>query len=323
MVKKRKGKLMSKALKKALKEPPCKNNPYGIKCDKKLKRLLRQDQSTKAGGSIQQRQNINIRIGDLQKAKRKQARKTVATHRQHRHYTEAERATFGAPVLQTGSLLSQDEVNRAVGAGATYGQVRHDLLQAHLEETQREMDRTRRGAAGTPERAAGPAATGRGGRTGAARRSFRGGTVSDGEEEERPQSYFRRSAHHNRGSLAAMGEQIGFGQATPQRGPKRKQPYTPGSLHVSHIGSATPAAPSGSPGVITSTLRGRSGVRNHAITYGQHSAQPSTADRIAQSYIRSQQASNREIDRQVAGRLAETEAGVQAIIRDYVNKTGY
>ena len=36
MVKKRKGKLMSKALKKALKEPPCKNNPYGIKCDKKL-----------------------------------------------------------------------------------------------------------------------------------------------------------------------------------------------------------------------------------------------------------------------------------------------
>ena len=314
---------MSKALKKALKEPPCKNNPYGIKCDKKLKRLLRQDQSTKAGGSIQQRQNINIRIGDLQKAKRKQARKTVATHRQHRHFTEGERATFGAPVLQTGSLLSQDEVNRAVGAGATYGQVRHDLLQAHLEETQREMDRTRRGAAGTPERAAGPAATGRGGRTGPARKSFRGGTVSEGEEEEeeRPQSHFRRSAHHSRGSLAAMGEQMGFGQATPQRGPKRKQPYTPGSLHFSHIGGGTPAAPSRSPSL--DSIAVRSGVRNHAITYGQHSAKPSPADRLAQSYIRSQEASNREIDRQVAGRVAETEAGVQDIIRGYVERTGY
>jgi hypothetical protein len=136
------------ALKKALKEAPCKNNPYGIKCDKKLKRLLRKEKGSKQGGVIQQKQSINIRIGDLSKAKKRQARKTVKKYKLHKHYSQEDRASFAAPVLQTGSLFSQAQLNEAIGNNAQYsgeyGKFRADLIPTLLREQKEKSEALRR-----------------------------------------------------------------------------------------------------------------------------------------------------------------------------------
>jgi hypothetical protein len=75
MSSKRNDNQISKQVQKALKREPCKSRPNGLACEKKLKKALRQVPKYKEQGKISQRQNINIRIGDLAPLRRKLAKK--------------------------------------------------------------------------------------------------------------------------------------------------------------------------------------------------------------------------------------------------------
>lgn len=66
---------ISNQVRKALKREPCKSRPNGIACEKKLKQALRKVPKYKEQGKISQRQNINIRIGDLAPLRRKLAKR--------------------------------------------------------------------------------------------------------------------------------------------------------------------------------------------------------------------------------------------------------
>ena len=118
-----------KKVKAALKRPPCKNNPYGIKCDKRLRAILRAGERENNTGAIQQKQNVNIKIGQLEGKKRRQAKKTVKHTRLHHHLTVGEKAGVAQQVIAQGSLMQQDQ-RRLGNSRVSYGTVRPDLASA-------------------------------------------------------------------------------------------------------------------------------------------------------------------------------------------------
>ena len=121
-----------KKVKAAMKKPPCRKNPYGIKCDKKLKSIMRSAPSAQGKGSIAQKQNINIQIGALGGLKRRQAKSKAAVKdtRAHSHFTVGQKAAMDQAVIANGSLWQDEYRRRASGLAQSqqsYGMTRPDL----------------------------------------------------------------------------------------------------------------------------------------------------------------------------------------------------
>ena len=107
-----------KKVKAAMKKPPCRKNPYGIKCDKKLKSIMRSAPSAQGKGAIAQKQNINIQIGALGGLKRRQARSKAAvkdTRLGRSQFTMGQKAAMDQQVIANGSLWQDEYRQRASG----------------------------------------------------------------------------------------------------------------------------------------------------------------------------------------------------------------